>query len=121
MITETSTRHIEPDITVVVISGRLSLGNSLMTVENSIKRLVDEGAQKLIVDLTGLSFIDSSGIGMLVTCCGHLEQRGGRMRIAGALGPVAKALELVHFSRLAPLDADVEASTGHLKADSATA
>jgi anti-sigma B factor antagonist len=121
MITETSTRNIEPDITVYAISGRLNLGNSLMTIENSIKRLIDEGVKKLVVDLGGLNFIDSSGIGMLVTCCGHMEQRGGRMRVAGAQGPVGKALGLVHFSRLAPLDADADASAQQLKADAATA
>ena len=121
MITETSTRHIDPDITVFLITGRLNLGNSLITIETSIKRLIDEGAKKLVVDVGGLTFIDSSGIGMLVTCCGHLEQRGGKMRVAGARGPVAKALELVHFSRLAPLDPDVEASAQQLSADAATA
>jgi len=121
MITETSTRLIDPDITVFVISGRLNLGNSLMTIEVSIKRLIDEGTKKLVVDLGGLNFIDSSGIGMLVTCCGHMEQRGGRMRVAGAKGPVARALELVHFSRLAPLDTDVDASAQQLRADAATA
>ena len=92
-----------------------------MTVEGSIKRLIDEGAKKLVVDLGGLNFIDSSGIGMLVTCCGHTEQHGGKMRVAGAKGPVLKALELVHFNRLAPLDADVDASAQQLRADNATA
>jgi len=121
MLTETNTRQIDPDITVFAISGRLNLGNSLITVENSIRLLVEAGARKLVIDLSGLTFIDSSGIGMLVTCCGHIEQHGGRMRVAGAQGGVLRALELVHLSRLAPLDADVESSSLHLKAEGAGA
>ena len=45
MITESKTRRIEPDITVVEISGRLNLGNSLMSIETSIRRLIDEAYQ----------------------------------------------------------------------------
>ena len=99
MITETKTRKVEPDLTVFEISGRLNLGNSLITVENAIRRLIDDGARKLAVDLSGLNAIDSSGIGMLVSVCGHIEQKGGRLRVAGAQGAVSKALAVVHGLR----------------------
>jgi len=121
MITETTTRRIDPDITAFSISGRLNLGNSLLSAENAIRRLIDAGALKLVVDLAGLDFIDSSGIGMLVSCCGHMEQRGGRMRIAGAQGGALKVLSLVHIDRIVPLDADLESSARHLSAEAATA
>src|SRR5690348_3662657 len=121
MITETKTRQVAPDITVFEISGRLNLGNSLITVENSIRRLIEEGTRKLVVDLAGLSAIDSSGIGLLVTSAGQMEQRGGRMRVAAAQGAVAKSLELVHLNRIAPLDADVESACRQLAADAAGA
>ena len=39
MITETKTRRVEPDITVFEISGRLNLGNSLISVETAIKSI----------------------------------------------------------------------------------
>ena len=121
MITETKIRRIEPDITVVEITGRLSLGNSLISVESLIRRLVEEGAQKVVIDLVGLNSIDSSGIGLLVTCSGDMEQRGGQIRIAGPQGTVARALELVHVDRITAVDADVESACRHLGADSASA
>ncbi len=114
MITESTTRHIEPDITVVEISGRLNLGNSLVSIENSIKRMIEQGTRKLVIDLTTLNFIDSSGIGLLVSCGGLMEKSGGRMRIAGAHGVVAKALEMVHLNRITPLDADLESACRQL-------
>lgn len=121
MITETKTRRVEPGITVFEISGRLNLGNSLMSVENSIKRMIEEGTRKLVIDLTGLSAIDSSGIGLLVTSASHMEQCGGQVRVAGAAGSVGRALELVHLERIAPIDTDVESACRHLNADGASA
>ena len=114
MITETKTRTIEPGITVVEIAGRLNLGNVLMSLETSVKRLIEEGARKMIFDLSALNSIDSSGIGMLVSCSGQMELSGGKLRIAGSQGAVAKAFEVVHMDRIAPLDADVESACNNL-------
>ena len=120
MITETKMRRVEPDITVLEISGRLNLGNSLITIETSIRRLVEEGDRKIVIDLANLNAIDSSGIGVLVTSSGQIEQSGGQMRIAGAQGAVAKALCMVHVDRIAPLDADVETACQNFKANKAS-
>jgi anti-sigma B factor antagonist len=111
VLTETKTRRIEPDITVVEIIGRLTLGNVLLTIENSIRRAIDEGSRKLVVDLGALNSLDSSGIGMLVSCAGHMRTHGGEMRIAGAKGTVAKVFEMVHMGKIVPLDGDVAGST----------
>src|ERR1700733_10214988 len=47
VITETRTHTIAPDITVYEISGRLNLSNTLLTVENTIRGLIDGGAKKI--------------------------------------------------------------------------
>lgn len=112
MITETKTHRVEPDITVSEISGRLNLGNLLQSAENAIRSLIDGGARKLVVDLTGLTAIDSSGIGMLISCAGHMDQTGGQLRVAGAQGTVSRILETVHMDRIVPLDAGLAVSFG---------
>jgi anti-sigma B factor antagonist len=107
LITETKTRRVEPDITVFEISGRLNLGNLLQSVEHSVRSLIDGGVRKLVIDLTGLHSIDSSGIGMLVSVGGQMNQLGGHVRLAGAQGTVAKVFEMVHMERILPLDPDL--------------
>ena len=114
-------RQVEPDLTVVELTGHLNLGNELMTVENAVKRAIDEGARKLVIDVTKLDYIDSAGIGMLVACNGQIERAGGKMRVAGAQGTVAKAFEIVHMDRIAALDADVDSALRNLSAGSAGA
>src|SRR5579863_265103 len=71
MITETKTHRVDPDITVFAISGRLNLGNQLQTVEQSIRDLIAGGVRKLVIDLSELSSLDSSAIGMLVASGGR--------------------------------------------------
>lgn len=119
LITETKSRKIDPDITIVEISGRLNLGNSLVSIETSIKKLIEEGARKLVIDLANVNYIDSSGIGMLVSCAGQIMHQGGAMRIGGAQGTVAKAFRIVHMDRITPLDETAEAACGHFQADGA--
>jgi len=107
LITETKTRRVDPDITVFEISGRLNLGNLLQSAENAIRSLIDGGVRKLVIDLSALTAIDSSGIGMLISCAGQIDQLGGQMRVAAAQGSVLKILQTVHLDRIIPLDADL--------------
>ena len=114
-------RQVEPDLTVVELTGHLNLGNELMSLEAAVKRAIHEGARKLVIDVTKLEYIDSAGIGMLVACNGQIDRAGGKMRVAGAQGTVAKAFDVVHMDRIMSLDADVDTALGNLSAGSAGA
>lgn len=115
---ETKTQQIG-DVTVVEMSGRLHLGNSLSYAENAIIRLIDGGTRKLVIDLAQLDHIDSSGLGMLIYCGGRMEQSGGRMRVAGAGPTVARVFEIAHADRVLQFDADLTSACGHLSAEGA--
>ena len=106
--------RVEPDVTVVELTGHLNLGNELMSLENAVKRLIEEGSRKLVIDVTRLDYIDSAGIGMLVGCNGQMDRAGGMLRVAGAQGTVAKAFEVVHLDRITSLDADIDAALRNL-------
>jgi len=121
MITETKTHRVDPDITVFAISGRLNLGNQLQTVEQSIRDLIAGGVRKLVIDLSELSSLDSSAIGMLVASGGRMNQAGGQMRLACAQGAVAKVFEMVHMDMIMPVDADVTVACRGFSSGAATA
>jgi anti-sigma B factor antagonist len=121
LLTGTKTHRVEPDITVFEISGRLNLGDLLQSVEKSIQSLINSGVRKLAVDLTGLTSIDSSGIGMLVSCAGQMDQLGGQVRLVGAQGQVAKVFEMVRMARILPLDPDLACACGSFSSGAATA
>jgi anti-sigma B factor antagonist len=107
MITESTTRKIG-EIDIVDISGRLSLGNTLLSIERSIQKLIEEGSRRLVINVAGLTSIDSAGVGMLIACSGQMEQHHGKLRIVGAQGGVARTFDVVRIDRVAALDVDVD-------------
>src|SRR3981081_986915 len=115
MIAQSSTLSMDGDITAFDITGRLNLGNSLISIEDSLKKLIADGVRKLVIDLTGLTGIDSSGVGMFMLCAGEMQRHGGSIRIAGAHDSVKKIFEIVHLNELMPVDSDVETSCQNLK------
>ncbi len=121
MVTQTSTRRVDPGITVVEIAGRLALGNTLHSLEISIRRLIQEGAHKLAIDLSGLTYIDSAAIGVLLGCFGEMDKAGGHLRIAGAHGTVSEVFKVVHLGQVVPLDADIETACRELAEGAAPA
>ena len=111
---ESQTKTIEPEITVLPIKGRLNLGTNLTFLEIEIKKLIDSGAKKLILDLTELSYIDSAGIGMLMNMWGQANNAGGKLAVAGAKGAVAESFSIVHLDRVIPLFPDVTSASASL-------
>jgi anti-sigma B factor antagonist len=110
MILELSTRHVEPDIDVFELRGRLTLGNRLSEIEHSIKSQLQSGCRKLVLDLTGLDFIDSAGLGLLVMCAGTMEQNGGRLCVATANPRILQIFEITHLERVVAVHADAESA-----------
>jgi anti-sigma B factor antagonist len=108
-------RKIDPDVIVAEISGRLNLGNTLQSIEAQLLALIKNGSRKLIVDLSALTYVDSAGIGMLIGCNGQMEQAGGRFRITGIQGGVAKSFEIVHVDRIVTVLETVEAALAQIE------
>jgi anti-sigma B factor antagonist len=106
---ESSIRKVG-DIDVVELSGRLSLSDALESIEQAILNLIEQGSRRMVIDVAGITAMDSAGMGMLMACSGQMEQHQGKLRIAGAQGGVARTFGVVHIDRLAPVDVDVETS-----------
>jgi anti-anti-sigma factor len=119
--TETKVHRVEPDITVFEISGRLILGDLLSSVENEIREIIDGGVRKLVIDLTGLNMIDSSGIGTLIKRVEQMDRLRGRICMAGAHGAVAKVFQTIRIDRIVSLDADLASACARLSSSTATA
>jgi anti-anti-sigma factor len=118
---KTKIRRLDLDVTVFEISGRLILGNLLQSVESEIRQLIDGGARRLVFDLTGLTWIDSAGIGTLIDSSEHMDQLGGQICLAGVTGAVAKIFERMQIERIIPLEADLALACGRLSKGAATA
>ena len=95
---EIQTRTVDPDIVVLEISGRITLGRECKQLEWSTESLVRENKKKVIFDLSGVTHIDSTGIGIIVMSAGHLKQAGGALRVC-AQGRVEEILKMTNVDK----------------------
>ena len=108
MLLNVDTRRIEPDITVVVLSGKITLGRESQQIEELVKELVSEGQRKFILDISGVNYIDSTGMGIITFCCSHLTQAAGKFAVAGATGLPAKLFHMTKLDTIIRLYPSVE-------------
>jgi anti-sigma B factor antagonist len=78
---------------------------------DQIAEAVPNSAHTLVVDFSDLEFIDSSGVAMLFSLVRRLSSRRQELRVvAPSNEPVTRVLEIVDFSKAAPLHADLESA-----------
>lgn len=86
--------HREDDGIVVVASGEIDLASS-PELRSLLHDLLDDDAEVLVLDLQGVSFIDSSGLGVLVGVLQRAqEQPGRRFELRGVQGPVRRVFDI---------------------------
>ena len=103
-------RLVDSDVAVLSLAGRLTLGRDCQRVEWQVDDLLREGKLSVIFDLSGLSFIDSAGVGMVMMCFGKLKKSGGTLRVAGAKGYVEDTLKMTRVNEVMQLFPSVEAA-----------
>jgi len=69
------------DVVVLDLAGRITLGNLDRPLPNALQRLVAEGERNLILDLSKITYIDSTGLGELVAGYSTLKRNGGRLAL----------------------------------------
>ena len=87
--------------------GRLDVAGA-PAFRDQVRRLVDGGSTKLILDLGGVSFIDSSGLGSIIVGLRLARRAGGDIRIASPPPQFTRLLELTSLSRTLPVYPSVE-------------
>ena len=79
------------DVTVLVLTGQMLLDDGDLAFGRRISDLIGRGCAKIVLDLGGVTYIDSSGVGMIVFQLKTLQQKGGDMKLLH-LNPRAESL-----------------------------
>jgi anti-anti-sigma factor len=99
---------------VIAVSGRLLLGAEGAELETLVKRLLDEGTRSFIFDFSGLTHIDSTGIGRCIASLNAIMQARGKLHIAGAAGQVRASFRATQLDRIFRFYDDVPAAASAL-------
>lgn len=84
-------------VTIVDLSGRISLGEGSALLRKTIRDLLDSGKTKIIINLGDITYIDSSGIGELVSGFTAVRSRQGELKL---LNLTRKVHDLLQITKL---------------------
>ena len=104
MILEMTIDRLDPVTAVVIIDGSLTLGSNLKALDAEVRRLITDGVDRLVLDLSGCVYSDSGGLGFLIHTYGLIAERGGAMRLCGVGERVMAMLQMTKTENLIPRD-----------------
>jgi anti-sigma B factor antagonist len=90
---------VRTDLAIIRVVGRLNMV-SAPRLRDFVAEAVSSGKARLVVDLAGVEFMDSSGLGALIGALKTTRQVGGDLRIAAATDQVMMVLQLSNVDRI---------------------
>ena len=103
-------KQIEPDIVLLHIYGRITLGRECQDVELAVDGLIRDEARKVVFDLSELNYIDSTGVGILVMCYTKMRKAGGELRLASLQPHIADLMKMTRLDSIMPAYPTVDAA-----------
>ena len=80
MTMKSSTRQVD-GVTIVDLSGRITLGEGSIVLRDSVRDLLSKGHKKILLNLGDVNYIDSSGIGELASSFTSARRAGGEIKL----------------------------------------
>ena len=85
------------DVTILDLSGRITIGEGSVQLREAVRGLLERGKRKLLINLGGVDYVDSSGIGELVSCYTTTKKDGGQLKL---LNLTKKIKDLLQITKL---------------------
>ena len=91
-----ATREVS-GVTIVDLSGKITLGEGGVTLREEVRKLLAEGKKKIALNLAEVNYIDSSGLGELVSAYTAVKNAGGELKL---LNLTSKVRDLLVITKL---------------------
>ena len=85
------------DVTILDLSGKITIGEGSVTLRETVRRLLDDSKKKILLNLGDVSYVDSSGIGELVSSYTTTNNNGGQLKL---LNLTKKIQDLLMITKL---------------------
>jgi anti-sigma B factor antagonist len=95
----TATREVG-DVTIVDVSGRITVGEGNVALREIVRQVLENGRNKILLNLQEVSYVDSSGLGELIKAYTTVQNRGGHLAL---LDPSKQVRDLLRLTRLASI------------------
>ncbi len=85
------------DVHILDCSGKITLGEGTMAIRNAVREVLKNGGKKIVLNLSEVNYIDSSGIGELVSTYTTVTNQSGQLKL---LNLTKKIQELLQITKL---------------------
>jgi anti-sigma B factor antagonist len=106
---------VRKNVLVVRVAEKRIDASKAPVFKDEIAKCIDAGQSQIVLDLSGVDFIDSSGLGALVSCLKRLGPRGS-LAVAGASGAVSRLFTLTRMDKVFTLHPNVDSAVDQLSA-----
>jgi anti-anti-sigma factor len=103
------------DSAVFTLAGAMTMGKSLKAVEGQLQNAIASGIVHMVLDLRGVDYADSAGLGLLVHTFGLLNERHGTLRLCGIQPRLRAMLHTTRTDTILTLDGSREDSLAALR------
>lgn len=98
-------------IALVPVDGDLDV-TAVPPMRELLDQLIDDGCRRIVLNMSGVGFIDSAGMGLIIREIGRMRAMGGVISLTNVTPPVMRALRLVRVVDFAPVSADAGEGEG---------
>ena len=85
------------DVRILDCSGKITLGEGMLSLRSTLHDALEGGAHKIVLNLAHTKFIDSSGVGELVTTYSSVANAGGEMRLLNLTKKISDPLVITRL------------------------
>jgi anti-sigma B factor antagonist len=107
-------RTIE-DVQILDWKGKITLGSETMAVRNKVRDIVNSGGKKLVLNLADVPYIDSSGVGELVSTYTTVTNAGGQLKLLNLTGKIRELLTITKLLTVFEVYDNEKAALGSFK------
>ena len=87
--------HLSGDVAVLTLAGQMLLDDGDLAFRRQIHDVIDRGVTKIVVDLAGVTYIDSSGVGMMAAKLMTVRKAGGDMKLVNLTTRTHRLLSMI--------------------------
>jgi anti-sigma B factor antagonist len=102
-------------VTILEMEGRILVGESSQKFHQEVRAVIAGGARKLVLQLGGITYIDSSGVGEIVGALTAAKNAGGELRLADLTPKVRDLMKMTNLNKLFELNYTEAAAVQALK------
>lgn len=90
-------KHERGGVTILTLAGRLSIGQGDIVLREAVRALLDDGETNILLNLRGVTSMDSSGLGELVSCKTTAMAKGAQIKLLHLEGKVQRVVVMTRL------------------------